>query len=206
MAAEMHMNEQTDLSAPGNDAHERALLHRVVARERDALTELYRIYHARLFKFTFRLTRSYSEADELVNDILLAVWQDAASFRGHSRVSTWLFGIAYRKAMRRLGRKGIKLVSCSRLEEVPADDMAVAETEDWVRRGLDALPAAQQLTVMLVFYLGLSYPEVSEVTDCPVNTVKSRMFHARRKLRDFLTESAGAQAPAGGSRDERDLR
>lgn len=194
------------MSAPGDDAHERALLRRVVARERDALTELYRIYHARLFKFTFRLTRSYSEADELVNDILLAVWQDAANFRGESRVSTWLFGIAYRKSIRRLGRKSLKLVSGTRLEEVSTDEMAAAEREDWIRRGLDTLPAAQRLTVMLVFYLGLSYPEVAEATDCPVNTVKSRMFHARRKLRDFLTESAGAEAPAGESRDERERR
>lgn len=202
----MRMKEQTGLTAAGDDAHERALLHRVAARDRDALTELYRIYHARLFKFTFRLTRSYSEADELVNDILLTVWQNAASFRGDSRVSTWLFGIAYRKSIRRLGRKSVKLVSGDRLEEVSTDDMVAAEMEDWVRRGLDTLPAAQRLTVMLVFYLGLSYTEVAEVTDCPVNTVKSRMFHARRKLRDFLTESAGAEAPAGGSRNERDPR
>lgn len=202
MTAEMHMKEQTDLSVPGDDAHERALVRRVVARERDALTELYRIYHARLFKFTFRLTRSYSEADELVNDILLAVWQNAANFRGESRVSTWLFGIAYRKSMRRLSRKSVKLVTANRHLEASSDEMAAAEREDWVRHGLDTLPASQRLTVLLVFYLGLSYPEVAEVTDCPVNTVKSRMFHARRKLRDFLTEAAGAEAPEGGSRDE----
>ena len=64
------------------------------------------------------------------------------------------------------------------------------EIEDWVRQGLYTLPAAQQLTVVLVFYLGLTYQETAEVTDCPVNTVKTRMFHARRKLKKYLSASA----------------
>jgi RNA polymerase sigma-70 factor (ECF subfamily) len=176
----------------GQNDRESALLQRVAKQDRDAITELYRIYHARLFKFIFRLTRSYAAADELVNDIMLLVWQNAAAFRGESRVSTWIFGIAYRQAMRRVSRNQVTLSQHAELEELPCNDNTDIETEDWVWRGLHALPAAQQLTVILVFYVGLSYAETAEVIRCPVNTVKTRMFHARSKLRKYLAESATA--------------
>jgi RNA polymerase sigma-70 factor (ECF subfamily) len=178
----------------GANDRESALLQRVAQQDRDAITELYRIYHARLFKFIFRLTRSYGAADELVNDIMLLVWQNAATFRSESRVSTWIFGIAYRQTMRRVSRRRMTLFQRAELEELPGNDNTDIETEDWVWHALQALPAAQQLTVVLVFYLGLSYSETAEVTQCPVNTVKTRMFHARSKLQKSLAESATATA------------
>ena len=64
------------------------------------------------------------------------------------------------------------------------------------------LPTNQRLAVELVFYLGLSYQEVAEVTQCPVNTVKTRMFHARRKLKDFLSASAMPNEFTGETSDE----
>lgn len=174
--------------ATAGDARESALLRRVAARDRDALADLYRRYHSRLFKFVYKLTRSHSASDELVNDIMLIVWENAASFRKESSVSTWIFGIAYRQAMRRLSRGRLRAVPCGHPEEPAADDDATAEMKDWLQHGLDSLPAAQRLTVLLVFYLGLSYPEVAVATDCPVNTVKTRMYHAKRKLRELLTK------------------
>jgi RNA polymerase sigma-70 factor (ECF subfamily) len=177
------------------------LLRRVAAGDRNALAGLYRIYHTRLFKFVYRLTRSYSASDELVNDIMFVVWRNAPSFRGESSVSTWIFGIAYRQAMRRLSRNRLRLVTGVRLEEPATDDNAGAELKDWLQRALTSLPAAQQLTVMLVFYLGLSYQEVAEVTGCPVNTVKTRMYHARHNLREFLTRSEINATSAGRDHD-----
>jgi len=174
----------------GENALEAALLQRVAKQDRDAIGQLYRLYHARLFKFIFRLTRSYATADELVNDIMLLVWQNASAFRGDSRVSTWIFGIAYRQTMRRLSRKKMNLSRYVEPDELACDNSFDIETEDWVWRGLRSLPPEQQVTMILVFYLGLSYSETAEVTMCPVNTVKTRMFHARRKLRTYLAKSA----------------
>ena len=183
-----------------DDENEReaALLRRIAQRDRDALTELYRIYHARLFKFIFRLTHSYAAADELVNDIMLIVWQNASGFRGASKVSTWIFGIAYRQAMRSITRR--RKVSAHQLHvtEPAYDDSIEIETEDWVWHGLHELPYPQQLSMVLVFYFGLSYSETAEVTGCSVNTVKTRMFHARRKLREYLAGSAIAVLPEDG--------
>ena len=174
----------------GENALEAALLQRVAQQDREAIAQLYRLYHARLFKFIFRLTRSYATADELVNDIMLLVWQNASAFRGDSRVSTWIFGIAYRQTMRRVSRKKMNLSRYVEPDELACNNNSDVETEDWVWRGLRSLPPEQQVTMILVFYLGLSYSETAEVTQCPVNTVKTRMFHARRKLRQYLAKSA----------------
>jgi len=169
-----------------DNAEELRLLRLVADRDRDALTALYRVYHPRLFRFLYRLTHSYTAADELVNDIMLAVWKSASSFRGESRVSTWIFGIAYRQAMRRLRRRRLRIRRDKDPDAFGATGNRDVEAEDLVRQGLESLPPAQQFAMLLVFYQGLSYAEVAEVTGCPVNTVKTRMYHARRKLRDFL--------------------
>ena len=121
---------------------------------------------------------------------MLVVWDKAGTFRGESKVSTWIFGIAYKQTMRRVTRKQLQVSSLSDIDDRGSDDDATREIEDWVRQGLHALPAAQQLTVILVFYLGLTYEETAAVTECPVNTVKTRMFHARHKLKEYLSASA----------------
>ena len=182
-------NQVSKTISPQNE-EELALLRLVARGDRSALTRLYLVFHARLFKFVFRLTRSYATADELVNDVMLVVWDKAASFRGDSKVSTWIFGIAYKQTMRRVTRKRLQLTPLTDVEDSGHDLDTTMEIEDWIKQGLHALPAAQQLTVILVFYLGLTYEETSKVTDCPVNTVKTRMFHARRKLKEYLSASA----------------
>ena len=181
----------------GKDSEDLALLELIAAEDRDALTDLYARYHARLFKFVFRLTRSHTAADELVNDIMLAVWRSARNFRGDSKPSTWIFGIAYRQALKRLSRKKLSIASYFEVDHLPDNDARSLEQEDWVRHGLGTLPPPQRLAMELVFYLGLSYDEVAAVTDCPVNTVKTRMFHARRKLREKLQTSASAADSQG---------
>ena len=182
-------NQVGNKISPQNE-EELALLRLVAKGDRSALTRLYLVYHGRLFKFVFRLTRSYATADELVNDVMLVVWDKAASFRGDSKVSTWIFGIAYKQTMRRVTRKQLQLTPLTDVADSGHDLDTSMEIEDWIKQGLHALPAAQQLTVILVFYLGLTYEETSKVTDCPVNTVKTRMFHARRKLKEYLSASA----------------
>ena len=166
------------------------LMAAIARQDRRALETLYRGYYARLFRFAFRMTHSHDAADEIVNDVMLAVWRSAKNFRGSSKVSTWVFGIAYRQALKRLSKKSLTIAPNFDPDDAPAAEPASPEDRDWIRRGVDTLPAAQKLAVVLVFYVGMSYEEVAEVTDCPVNTVKTRMFHARRKLKGVLERSA----------------
>ncbi len=183
--------EQEGASPERENVEELELLHRISRYDRDAVTLLYTRYHGRLFKFVYRLTHSHSIADEVVNDVMLIVWRKAADFRGESRVSTWILGIAYRVSMRRLGRRRRRLTRQKELTTEVAEVTSSLELENWIHSGLEALPAAQRVTVVLVFYLGLSYEEVANVMSCPTNTVKTRMFHARKKLRDRLRSLDG---------------
>lgn len=173
-----------------SDAESR-LLRRVADGDRQAFADLFDRYHARLFKFVFRLTGSYATADELTNDILLAVWQNAARYRGEARVSTWIFGIAYRQALRRLRARKLHSVPLAENDASVEGPQRNIENEDWVRRAVRELPPKQQLTVLMVYYVGMTCEETAQATDTPVNTVKTRMFHARRKLKSYL-ESADA--------------
>ena len=79
---------QTTTRRTNREREERSLLRSIAGEDRAALTELYESYQARLFKFVYRLTRSYSTSEELVNDIMLAIWRNAGKFRGDSKPST----------------------------------------------------------------------------------------------------------------------
>jgi len=171
------------------------LLARIAESDRPAFEALYRRYHRRLLAYLLRLLGGrMEEAEEALDDTLYAVWAGARAFRGGSRVSSWLFGIAYRKGLKALERHG-------RRREVPADDHGAAEpaAPDSPRRDLErrelaravavalaALPRDQRRVVELTYYRGLSYPEISALVGVPVGTVKTRMFHARRRLRELL--------------------
>lgn len=176
----------------GNDenAAEVRLLRRIAASDGDAFESLFDSYYPRLFAFLFRLTRSHGAAEELANDVLLTLWKDADRFRGESKVSTWVFGIAYRQALAHLRKRKFKWVPIA--EHDITDDASGArfEREDWVRRGIEALSPKHRLTVILVYFLGLSCEETAAASGVPVNTVKTRMYHARQKMKRHLVESA----------------
>ena len=96
------------VQAGNDDAHDLALLERIAAHDRSALEELYIRYHRRLARFLTRLTHRYELAEEIINDTLWIVWQNAADFRGTSRVSTWIVGIAHHRAQATLRHVSVR--------------------------------------------------------------------------------------------------
>jgi RNA polymerase sigma-70 factor, ECF subfamily len=186
--------DPTPASAPTND-HELELLRRTVARDRAAFQELYLIYHRRLARFLSRMTRHYEVAEEIINDTMWVVWQRAGDFRGTSRVSTWIMGIAYRRALNTFRRANLQLHADEPISEEDSSDAgeAVEATEraQLVAKALARLPLEQRLVLEFTYYLGHSCAEIAEIMGCPVNTVKTRMFHARGKLRLMLPGLSG---------------
>ena len=185
------------------DAIEQQLILRVAAGDKQAFRELYVSYHVRLARFLTRLTRRYDVAEEIINDTLWVVWRKAPEFRGGSKVSTWIMSIAYRRALKTLRRLNLgATVALHDPSNTPAEADGASddhgELHDWLDQALVQLPADQRLVIELTYYQGLSCAEVAQITDCPVNTVKTRMFHARRKLRvllPLLDGSAGEAHP-----------
>jgi RNA polymerase sigma-70 factor, ECF subfamily len=97
------------------------LLRRIVAHDRDAFRELYLLYHRRLARFLMRMSLSPESVEEIINDTLWTVWQKAADFRGASRVSTWIVGIAYRRALKAMRQtRASRAPSRDDLDELPA--------------------------------------------------------------------------------------
>jgi RNA polymerase sigma-70 factor (ECF subfamily) len=184
-------------SAFGNNEAELELIRRITRRDRAALRELYLLYHRRLSRFLMRLTQRQDLAEEVINDTLLAVWNSAERFRGDSRVSTWIVGIAYRRALKSLRRRSFEIIGMEETETlVAADSVQAFENQNWIEGALDDLPIEQRLCLELAYVLGHSCEEIAAITSCSVNTVKTRLFHARRKLSTLLPRLAGN--PAGG--------
>jgi RNA polymerase sigma-70 factor, ECF subfamily len=171
-----------------DNASDLRLLRQVAEGDRAALSALYRGYHRRLCRFVGQMTRRPDIIDEVVNDCFWIVWQKAAGFRGDSRCSTWLMGIAYRCALKALRQHGEEPMADSMgTEPVPSHDpQAEHELRDWIGKGLDTLPAEQRLVLELAYGGGHSVDEIAGIMQCPEGTVKARLFHARMKLRNLL--------------------
>jgi RNA polymerase sigma-70 factor, ECF subfamily len=175
------------------NAGELCLLARVAGGDRQAFQELYIAYHRRLARFLTRLTHGYPIAEEIINDTMYVVWRKAGEFRGQSQVSTWIMGIAYRQALKALKRESsaAQVPMASPDSSLPALDPAqgTVELHEWIGQALAQLSIEQRLVIELTYYLGLSCEEIASIMECPVNTVKTRMFHARKRLRTVLPQS-----------------
>jgi RNA polymerase sigma-70 factor (ECF subfamily) len=169
------------------------LLERVASGDREALRDLYGTYYHPLLRFIYRITGRLDLAQEGVNDVMLVVWRSSRSFGRRSTVSTWIMGIAYRKALKLLAashRWTGRLASDPIEDLVERSPLLAEHSDDDLRDLLDEalrhLSAEHRAVVELTYFYGCSYEEIAVIAACPVNTVKTRMFHARAKLKTLL--------------------
>jgi RNA polymerase sigma-70 factor (ECF subfamily) len=178
-----------------DDRLDRDLLRAVADGDARALEHLYLEYHRRLLQFLSRVSSQREALEEAINDTFWIVWQKAREFRGGSRVSTWIMGIAWRcamKALRRNNDSSAEAFANSIPAEPPvAETLLIEERGEWLERGLATLPMEQRATLELAYFVGHSCEEIAIIMACPVNTVKARMFQARIKLRNLLPKLGG---------------
>ena len=178
-----------------SNANDLALLYRVGHGDRGAFSELYRLYQPRLYGYLRRLLPDPTTVEEVLDDVMLVVWKDARKFRGQSAMSTWIFGIAYRKAMTALRSEIRYQAPLDRSTDANAIADKTSPDIDWIRAALVHLSPDHRQVVELTYFSGFSYAEIAAIASCPINTVKTRMFHARRRLKVLLP------APAGQARE-----
>ncbi len=160
--------------------------------DRGAFEKLFKAYQTRLFRYLFRMVGEAGSAEELTNDVMVAVWKGAASFRAQSKPSTWIFGIAHHKALNELRRRGPTVVGVETVSHVadpgegPEERAARESLQRSIKLALQGLSPEHREVVELTFYQGLSYQEIAEITQSPVNTVKTRMFYAKKQLQEIL--------------------
>jgi RNA polymerase sigma-70 factor, ECF subfamily len=146
----------------------------------------------RVYRFILRLVRNESTAEDVMSEVFLDCWRQAARFEGRAAVSTWLLAMARFKALSMLRRRpeeALDEVKAATVED-PADDPGMAllkkDKGALLRRCLEALSAEHREIVDLVYYHEKSVEEVAEIVGIPEGTVKTRMFHARKKLAELL--------------------
>jgi RNA polymerase sigma-70 factor, ECF subfamily len=158
------------------EAREIALVGRIAAKDRLAMSELYFNYHQRLANFFSRLTSRPGLVEQMTVDTLVAVWQRADSFHSGLRVSTWIISMAYRRALRSLSENdGI------------GEDRRRMSGRDKMSRALLVLPVGQRAILALIYCLGCTCDEVASILECPTAKVKSQLLLARQTLRVALS-------------------
>jgi RNA polymerase sigma-70 factor (ECF subfamily) len=183
-------NESTDRAPASRDAEWIA----AVARgDRRALDHLYREYAPRIFRFALRLTHNATSAEEVANDVMLEVWKSARHYERRSLPSTWILGIARHRALNAIRGRHLSLAPLDGAAEV-ADSAPDAATEldqaalrVQLTAAMNRLPAEQREVLELTFMEGLSCAEAAKVVHCPENTVKTRVYYAKKKLEPLLT-------------------
>ncbi|MEP7157127.1 MAG: sigma-70 family RNA polymerase sigma factor [Betaproteobacteria bacterium] len=184
------------MSAIPDDAQIAACFQGVKEHDEQALAKIFTLFSRRIFDFAMGYVGNPATAEEVVTETFFEVWRAAGSFCGDSKISTWIFGIARHKALDKLRT----IVRRNRhennwddsVENAPSheasalDGVAAKQTSRNMQKALESLPEEQRECILLVFYQDLSLNEVAEIQGVPCNTVKTRLFHARRKLKIYL--------------------
>lgn len=173
---------------------ERELLARVSGQDLQAFEQLYRIYQPRLARFLMNLLQRPQLVEEVLDDTMVVVWQTADRFRGGSKPSTWIFAIAYRKALKARARWPDPLPEDefdTRVspEAGPDEQLEHQRLRHALVEAMNHLSAEHRAVVDLTYFHGLGYREIADIVSCPVDTVKTRMFHARRRLKQAMSGS-----------------
>jgi RNA polymerase sigma-70 factor (ECF subfamily) len=198
-AGERNLEDVAIRTSPDEDL---ALIRRTARGDRAAFQALYERYAPRLGRYVLRLLKRREAVGEVVNDAMLVVWQDAGKYDPRaSRLSSWLFGIAHNKALKALGRTSARKEEPFETEDAEpgsGDDRAHPRTPEEAAIGrqtgaalvsaLEELSPNHRAVIELAFAEDCSYQEIAAITGCPVNTVKTRVFHARKHLARLLAE------------------
>jgi RNA polymerase sigma-70 factor (ECF subfamily) len=178
--------------AERRDLEDQQLVERCATGEMRAFDSLFRSYHPRLTRFLDRmLLRQPALIEEVLNDTMWVVWRRADSYNGQSKVSTWIFGIAYRKALKALQQLDNPLADEDGDEQVgpdagPEHSLGRVELHAALAAALAGLSSEHRAVIALTYFHGMDCAEVAAIAACPVGTVKSRMFHARKRLQSLL--------------------
>ena len=171
------------------------LLQRIAGGDRDAFAELYRRLQRPLFGYLMKLVRDREMVEDVLNETLMEVWRQAARFEGRSSVNTWVFSIAHHRAVSRLRKKretALDEEQAAAIEdEGPTPDVR-AESNDMSRllaKLMEQLSFEHREILHLAYYQEFSVQEIADALDLPPNTVKTRMFYARQRLKVLLEES-----------------
>ena len=180
------------MSSPA--ATDEALLQTIARGDRDAMHTLFARHRIKVFRFLQRIVRNESTAEDLAGEVFLDVWRNAARFEGRAAVATWILAIARFKALSTLRRRrecALDETAAGLIEDNTASPESALVTKhngEILRTCLNKLSYDHREVIDLVYYHEKSIDEVAQIVNVPVNTVKTRMFYARKRLAHELKQ------------------
>jgi len=181
------------------DQSDEELLSRIAAKDKLAMRILYQRFRQPLCSFLNRKIYANKLVEEAFNDVMFAVWQKADGFRGESKASTWIFGIAFRVALsaaRKESKHNTNRVDSDPLDLDIAEPVAAeSELSDELSQAIDQLKENHKTVIELAYFYDKSLDEIATIIDVPLNTVKTRLFHARQYLKKYIEENTQNQQP-----------
>ena len=181
-------------STSGKAISDEALIRLIAKGDKDAVRLLYARHSVRVFRFLLRMTHNDATAEDLVSEVFVEVWRNSGRFEARSQVTTWILGIARFKAMSAMRRRTFDALDdnvAASLED-PADNpeatMQHADRSAILQSCLQQLSTPHRQVIDLIYYHGQSIEEVAEIVGIPQNTVKTRVFHARKRVAELMTE------------------
>jgi len=169
---------------------DRHLIKLVAKGDEPAFADLYSRHNVAVFNYLLRLVNERPVAEDLLQDVFIAVWKGADRFRGRAKVKTYIFRIAHNQAVSWLRKNNRGKLKYEQVEVPEPAGPEIQSQAAWnrlqVQEALKELSTNHRAVVELSFVNGLSYAEISQVLDCPVGTVKSRMSYALQRLERLL--------------------
>ncbi|MEJ2153834.1 MAG: sigma-70 family RNA polymerase sigma factor [Desulfobacteraceae bacterium] len=164
------------------------LLTACAAKDEEAFRRLYDETHKRIFFFAHRIVGDRDMAEDVVAETYMAVWKSAGAFKGRSKVLTWIFGIARNLSMNALKkiRFDVSIDDCHQLSTDGGLNSKNHDRKEVISKGLLKVSAKHREVLDLVFYQGFNYNEIAAILNVPENTVKTRVFYAKKALHETL--------------------
>ena len=166
----------------------RALLSAIAANDQKAFRRLYDLTHQKIYFFVCRLVKETQLAEDVVMETYTAVWKSAKKFQGRSKVQTWIFGIARNLAMNALKKRRPEY-AIDDFPQLATDggvDVAGMERKAVIAKGLLKISDKHREVLDLVFFQGFTYVEIADILKVSENTVKTRVFYAKKSLYQIL--------------------
>lgn len=167
------------------------LMRRIGKGDKDAFESLYRETHQSVYFFLYPFVRNQTAAEDLLSEVYLQVWRSAKTFKGQSRPKTWIFGIARNIALNARKRQPHTdpIENHAYLTD-PSEHQGLErwELKQLVQKAMERVSHKHREVLELILHHHMNYEEISQILKISINTVKTRVFHAKNNLRDIFKE------------------
>ena len=180
-----------------DESAERELIIRAKSGDSGAFSALTRVYIRRVYRAAYAVVKNHADAEDVSQETFVRAYQNIARFDETRPMFPWLYRIARNLCLNRIERVGKRETEMPEYDYFPAVDAGPEETaiaseeRERIRRAVSMLPDQHRRIIELSHFQECSYREIADILDIPMGTVMSRLYHARRKLRELLENEGG---------------